>query len=162
MTEEFTELRVLKRTRKNPQDGDIFVMEPKENLFYFGKVINDSVESKNPFFKGWYLVYLYNTPSDTKEIPDNLDPNNLLIPPMVINKQGWLKGYFETIGSEIVTDEEKSIDFGFWDMTREKFYSLSGEVLKKKPEIFTGYGLISYGGIGRGIHRLLSGKPHNL
>ncbi len=47
MTEEFTELRLLKRTRKKPQDGDIFVMEPKENLFYFGKVINDSVESKN-------------------------------------------------------------------------------------------------------------------
>ncbi|GKS09259.1 hypothetical protein YDYSY3_02590 [Paenibacillus chitinolyticus] len=83
MIEEFTELRVLKRTRKNPQNGDIFVMEPKGNLFYFGKVINANVESKNPFFKGWYLVYLYNTPSDTKQIPDNLDPNNLLIPPMV-------------------------------------------------------------------------------
>lgn len=137
-------------------------MEPKENLFYFGKVINAHVESKNPFFSGWYLVYLYNIPSGTKEIPSSLDPNHLLIPPMVINKQGWLKGYFETIGSEGVTEEEKSIDYGFWDFTREKFYSLSGEVLKNNPKIFTGYGLISYGGIGRCIHRLLSGQPHNL
>ncbi|WP_405079952.1 immunity 26/phosphotriesterase HocA family protein [Paenibacillus chitinolyticus] len=162
MTEEFTELRILKRTRKSPRVGDIFVMEPKENLFYFGKVINANVVSKNPLFNGGYLIYLYNYPATTKEIPDHLSPNNLLIPPIVTNKQGWLKGYFETVGSRDATSEEKNLDYGFWHSTSEKFYSLSWDVLTEKPTQFIRNGLISYGGIGRGIHRLLSGKPHNL
>ncbi|GKS09266.1 hypothetical protein YDYSY3_02660 [Paenibacillus chitinolyticus] len=137
-------------------------MEPKENLFYFGKVVNANVESKNPFFNGGYLIYLYNYPAKTKEIPNQLDPNKLLIPPLVTNKQGWLKGYFETVGSRDVTSEEKNLDYGFWHSTSEKFYSLSWEKLKEKPSQFIRNGLISYGGIGRGIHRLLSRQPHNL
>lgn len=162
MTEEFTELHVLQPTRKNPKIGDIFVMEPKENLFYFGKVIDANVVSKNPLFNGGYLIYLYNCPAKTKEIPNQLDPNKLLIPPLVTNKQGWVKGYFETVGSSDVTSEEKNLDYGFWHSTSEKFYSLSWDVLTEKPRQFIRNGLISYGGIGRGIHRLLSGQPHNL
>ncbi|WP_372010339.1 Imm26 family immunity protein [Paenibacillus chitinolyticus] len=125
-------------------------MEPKENLFYFGKVINANVESKNPLFNGGYLVYLYNYPAKTKEIPNQLDTNRL-------------KGYFETVGSRDVTCEEKNLDYGFWHSTFEKFYSLPWEeILKEKPSQFIRNGLISYGGVGRGIHRLLSGQPHNL
>lgn len=161
-TESFTELIKMKSSRKKPVEGDIFILQPKENLFLYGKVIQANITSKIPFMDEGHLVYIYKKQSNHKVIPDVLDPNKLLFPPAVTNQLGWVKGYFETIGNQKVTTEELSINFGFWHDTSRTFYDLYGEVLKEEPSQWKGAGLTSYGGIGRAIHRIFRGEPHLL
>src|SRR5690606_22860027 len=115
VTIEFTELIAMKKSRKPPVEGDVFVIQPKENNFYFGKVIKTKIESTNQAFTGMNLIYLYNCLSHAKEIPANLDEHELLFAPTVVNFQGWLKGYFETVGNQPVTDKESCVDYGFFD-----------------------------------------------
>ncbi|XEC95216.1 hypothetical protein AB6A23_01140 [Paenibacillus tarimensis] len=50
--EPFNKLIPMKKSRKKPQEGDIFVLQPVENTFYFGKVIESDIVSKNKNFEG--------------------------------------------------------------------------------------------------------------
>ncbi|MFC5446708.1 immunity 26/phosphotriesterase HocA family protein [Paenibacillus aestuarii] len=152
----------MKSSRKKPLEGDVFILQPQDNLFMYGKVIKVNVSSKDPFVNGGNLVYIYKKQSADKIMPDVLSPNDLLFPPMVTNHQGWLKGYFEMIGNNGITEDELDVNFGFWHKTSEKFYNLHGEVLQDEPLQWTGSGLVSYGGIGRAIHRIFRGESHLL
>lgn len=161
MLTEFTELIKMKPSRKKPIEGDVFVLQPFEGVYHFGKVIKTKIKSEFPFVNGWDLVYIYSVSSDKKTMPTELNPSNLLLPPVVVNHQGWLKGYFETIGNLSVTDADKAVDFGFWHHTSEKFYNLEGTPILE-PQLWSGVGLVSYGGIGRSIHLIVKGETHLL
>lgn len=162
MSNEFTELIVMKKSRKKPVVGDVFVIQPKENHYYFGKVIETNIQGKNLNFQGMNLIYMYNCLSHDKEIPDNLDECEFLFSPTVVNFQGWLKGYFETVGNQSVTVKELNVDYGFFDdfETQDKFYNLEGERTSHKPKFLDFVGLSSYGYVGRQAHRVLFGKEY--
>lgn len=162
MATEFTELIPMKKSRKRPTVGDVFVIQPKENDFYFGKVIQTNIQGKNANFNRMNLIYMYNCLSHTKEIPDHLDRHEFIFPPTVVNFQGWLKGYFETVGNQPITEKETSIDYGFFDdyKTRDKFYNVEGERIDHEPLYKDFHGLASYGYVGRETHRVLYGKTY--
>ena len=48
-----------------------------------------------------------------------ISKEELLIAPIIVNNQPWLKGYFETIGNKKVLENEKTIDFAFWDTLKK-------------------------------------------
>ncbi|BBH19475.1 hypothetical protein Back11_08200 [Paenibacillus baekrokdamisoli] len=162
MATEFTELISMKKARKRPLECDVFVIQPKEDHYYWGKVIKTDIGGKNLNFQGMNLIYVYNCLSHTKEIPTDLDQHEFLFAPTVVNFQGWLKGYFETVGNEPVTAREASIDFGFFDdyERQDKFYNLEGERIFHKPQYTRLDGLASYGYVGRQAHRVLYGKEY--
>ncbi|MWC27055.1 immunity 26/phosphotriesterase HocA family protein [Paenibacillus sp. MMS18-CY102] len=157
MSTEFTELIAMKKSRKRPVAGDVFVIQPKESHFYFGKVIQTNIQGKNLNFVGMNLIYMYNCLSHRKEIPTNLDEHELMFAPTVVNFQGWLKGYFEKVGNQPVTVKEQNVDYGFFDdfETQDKFYNLAGEELNHRPQYARFDGLASYGYVGRQVHRVL-------
>ena len=103
-----TNLDVLKPSRAAPQRGDVFVLRLRRGPYLFGRVI--SAEAKaGPSMPGAILVYVFDTRSDTAEIPDRaaLSASRLLIAPVMINKLPWSRGYFQTIGHlEIAAGEE--------------------------------------------------------
>jgi hypothetical protein len=106
-------LIVMKKSRKKPNVGDVFAVQPEEGLYYFGKVIKTDVESKDGFINGSNLIFVYNYASDTKIPPNNLDEFKLLFPPCFIGKYLWSDGIFETIANMGVTENDRSVDFGF-------------------------------------------------
>jgi hypothetical protein len=77
----------MKTSYKDPQTGDTFVLQPSDNNYYYGKVIEAKVNSQNVMFRDMYLVYIYNI--CTYEIKIDIDLNQvpLLIAPMVVNKR---------------------------------------------------------------------------
>ncbi|MFE5321501.1 Imm26 family immunity protein [Paenibacillus sp. NPDC056579] len=89
--EKFNELLMMKSSRKRPTSGDTFVIQPMEGRYFFGRVVLTNIESKHPFFKGWNLLYIYNKSSIKKEVPPDLTQSELIIPPVIINNQGWAK-----------------------------------------------------------------------
>ena len=45
--EEFTYLIPIKKSKKAPQQGDVFVVQPFQNIFYYGKVIQTNIYIAN-------------------------------------------------------------------------------------------------------------------
>jgi hypothetical protein len=87
-----TNLRVLRASRKKPQRGDIFAIQPNDGRFLFGRVIDaDAVIGP---MAGCILIYVYRVRSHAKELPDwaELAPGNLLLAPMMTNRLPWSRG----------------------------------------------------------------------
>ncbi len=54
----FKELIAMKKSLKYPEEGDVFVLQPLKNLFYFGKVIRTNLKSTDSFINGMTLIYI--------------------------------------------------------------------------------------------------------
>lgn len=152
---EFNDLIAMKRTTKKPKEGDVFVLQPRKDIFYFGKVIETAVKSIDSFVNGMPLIYIYQYWSYEKIIPQDLDKQKFLIAPEVVNYLPWRKGYFETIGNIKVSQNEKNVEFAFWDVARHKYVDISGKEVKNKPLICGIFGLASYRGIGNEVQKAI-------
>ena len=151
----FNDLIAMKKSSKKPQEGDVFVLQPVIGKFYFGKVIQTDLKSLDSFINGMTLIYIYNYCSIEKEIPLELEKEELLIAPIIVNNQPWLKGDFETIGNKQVLENEKTIDFAFWDTLKKEYVDINGHVIKSKPQYSSIYGLGSYGVVGKEVRKAI-------
>lgn len=88
-------LRILKKTRKANELGDIFCFQVKDGEYMYGRVIRTDA-MVNVFYNG-LLVYIYDAVSNCKESVPELHKENLLIPPIITGHFMWTKGYFETV-----------------------------------------------------------------
>ncbi|MGQ7320250.1 Imm26 family immunity protein [Streptococcus suis] len=71
------------------------------------------------------------------DIPDY---DNLLIPPVIVSDDYWKKRYFYTISNIPLTEEEKSIDFGFY-----KIHFRTNFFCKENGEILISNRILNYG-----------------
>lgn len=150
----------IKVSRKKPKTGDIFVVQPIENIYYYGKVICEKNNGKYELIKDFPLIYIYNNYSTKIELPDKL--TDILVAPIITNYGPWTKGYFYTIGNIPITDEEKQMDCGFKDfpITDFKnenpfFRNIYGERIDYEPQFSTSFGLCSYKGVNFEICKAL-------
>ncbi|MCS1350870.1 immunity 26/phosphotriesterase HocA family protein [Mechercharimyces sp. CAU 1602] len=148
-------------SRKRPKRGDVFVIQPKEGIYAFGLVVRIKIPSENLMINGMSLVYVYKFLSLKKEVPKDLMSQDLLFPPQIINNQGWLKGYFQTIGFLDITEFMKR-DYGFWDITIKKIVDEEGNPINHKPKYIGDYGVGSYGSISYDVKRALDEFPELL
>ncbi|HUW28639.1 MAG TPA: Imm26 family immunity protein [Sulfuriferula sp.] len=88
-------LAVLKKTRKSPEVGDVFVMQPPDGLFLYGRVI--ATDARIGPMHNCILIYVYRPRSEQKEAVPDLLRGQFLVPPMMTNKRPWTMGYFETL-----------------------------------------------------------------
>lgn len=107
--------------RKKRQEGELFVIEPVKNKFFFAKVIRTKISIDDPVMNGGHLVYVFNWTDNPMDIPEYLDPHNLAIPPQIIDNGGWKNGKFQSVGFKRVSKEESELNYGFWDIKTEKF-----------------------------------------
>lgn len=92
-------------TRKRPRPGDIFIQRlVSSGLYIPGLVVKEKVGYASKFI----LLYFANVLSEkrTSQVGVEAFKDNLLIPPLITNKQGWLKGYFETIEHAKVAESD--------------------------------------------------------
>jgi len=163
MLDEFTELIAIDKSTTPPADGDIFVVQPKHNYYYFGKVIMTNIQGLNLNFKGMNLIFMYNYHSARMEAPQQLDQSKLLLAPTVVSASSWKHGYFKTIGNQAVTKAELNVDFGFFDNYDKKdaYYNVEGELLDHIPRFSDFNGLSSFRSIGKEMHSILYGKKYH-
>lgn len=132
---------------KKRQEGEIFVIEPVKNKFFFAKMIRTKIPIDDPVMNGGHLVYVFNMTDNPMVIPEYLDPHNLAIPPQIIDNDGWKHGKFQSVGFKRVTTEERDLKYGFWDIKTEKFVNEEGKELSEHPNTYSDFGLSSYGSI---------------
>ena len=88
-------LSVLKRSRRAPNVGDIFVLLAADHLYLYGRVIATDVNAGG--FPGSNLVYIYSPRSRIKHSVPVLQRGQLLVAPIMTNNLPWTRGYFELI-----------------------------------------------------------------
>ncbi len=88
-------LAVLKKTRRAPKAGDVFVMLPPDGLYLHGCVISTTADAG--FSSPCNLIYVYRFRTREKTPVPELVPKQLLVLPMMTNNLPWTRGYFESL-----------------------------------------------------------------
>jgi immunity protein 26 of polymorphic toxin system len=93
-------LRLLRPSRTKLRPGDLFALSPLDDLFLFGRVI--STEATVGPISGLNLIYIYNVKRTSADPPhrDTLTADRLLVPPMMINRLPWSRGYFTNVAHD--------------------------------------------------------------
>jgi len=146
--------------RRKRREGEIFIIEPVKNKFYFAKVIKTKIPIDDPIMNEGHLVYVYNQTDTPMNIPEYLDPNNLVIPPQIVDNKGWKRGYFQTIGFKEVTNQEREFNYGFWDIKTNKFVNEEGKELNQVPNMYSFFCISSYGSITQELKEELGLSYH--
>ena len=146
------QLDVIKRKRIIPQKGDVFLVNPKESLYFFGVVVNDNVNNING--DGLYVAMIFRNKAESL-IDTNFvaDYKNLLIAPSIIGKEYWTKGYFYNI--ELKAETFQDIEYGFYSIAQEKYLNEYGKEVFKVPHLFGNFGVKTISGIAYQINKEL-------
>lgn len=133
-------MRPLKRSRKKPRPGDVFVVSYPVG-YLFGRVV--ATELSQPMPKSC-LIYIYNVTS-TEPTPDReqLTPDNLLVPPQFTSPAMWHIGLAETIDHWPLEPNDLLPQHCFERVPGGKFVDENGEVIPRRVEPCGLFGLNS-------------------
>lgn len=152
--QDFTQyqLNIIKRRRIIPKKGDVFLVNPKEPLYFFGIVINDNIKNING--EGLYVIMIFK--DRAKSLDDtnfNLDYEKLLIEPSIVGKEYWTRGYFYNTG--ITLELLPPIDYGFYSVGKQKYFDEYGNEIFKEPYLLGTFGVATISGIAYEINKEL-------
>jgi hypothetical protein len=151
-------LSVQRKTRRAPEVGDIFVMQLPDGQFLFGRVVDTNA---NPLgVGGAVLIYIYRVRAAAKTPAPELLRGQLLVPPMMTNKQPWTKGYFEHVENRPLSVMDRLPQHCFKD-TRGWYFDERSRRLPGAVEPVGDWGLHSFRTIDDEISRAL-GIPLSL
>lgn len=161
------QLRLIKKTKTELRDGDVFVLSPRENIFFYGKVLKANINNieKDTFVHGKNIVFIFNNKT-TKPIIDDFKPDysQLLIRPAIVDSSYWNKGLFYTVGNVGVSDYEKDLNYGFYKIgiNSNLYCKVDGTILGSKHQILGVFGISAITGIASHIENELIINPELL
>lgn len=91
-------------SRKAVRAGDVFTLHLADGRYLFGRVVAADLPREEAPTPGANLVYVYRAQADepTPDL-DRLRPDDLLLPPLFINRLPWSRGYFRTVAHRDLT-----------------------------------------------------------
>ena len=145
------QVKILKRKRIIPQKGDIFVVNPKEGMYYCGVVVNAGDEISDTYSA---VVFILDKEYESMDIDvKDLELENLLYYPEIVDKGYWSRGYFYNIGKQIEIPNE--LDYGFYDVVDEYYVDEYGNRILKCPKLLGIDGVATGTGVAYKINREL-------
>lgn len=146
------QLQVIKRKRIYPEIGDIFTINPKDNIHFKGIVINNHIDNMNG--EDLLLILIFKQNVDIyKSIRNGVKEDELLIPPQIVGKEYWTRGYFYNI--DHYGEMFKVENYGFYSIGKGQFLDEYGKELVKQPDLLGTYGVATISGVARKINREL-------
>lgn len=148
---------ILRRSRRQPQEGDIFVYKMKGRPYGFGRVIR--LNTRLGWFGAVTLIYVYDVFSEDKNTVPALSPRRLLIPPLGTNRRPWTMGYFETVETRPLTRKDVLSVHCFKDLTCGCYRDEYGKVLSRRSNPCGDFALDSFRTIDAQISLALGIEP---
>jgi hypothetical protein len=145
-------MRVLKKSRKAPKPGDIFVFQARDGEYGFGRVISTTADAG--FFADCNLIYIYRCFSDTRDVVPSLKKDGQLLPPLMTNRLPWSRGYFETVANVPLTKDEALPQHCFKDI-RGRYFDEHRRLLRRRSEPCGDAGLHSFRTIDDAVSKAL-------
>lgn len=146
------QLQVIKRKRIYPEIGDIFKINPINDIYLHGVVLNNHIYSING--DDLLLILIFKQDIDIKQsIGNGVTEDELLLPPQIVGKEYWSRGYFYNIDRY---DELPNIeDYGFYSVGKAKFFDEYGNELLNQPRLLGTFGVTTISGIAKKINQEL-------
>ena len=145
------QVKIIKRKRIIPQKGDVFVVSPREGAYYSGVVISAGIEISDTYSS---VVFILDKEYESMDIDvAELDLENLLFYPQIVDKGYWSRGYFYNIGKQIEIPNE--LDYGFYNVVDEYYVDEYGNRILKCPKLLGIYGVATGTGVAYKINREL-------
>lgn len=146
------QLQVIKRKRVYPQIGDLFKIKPKDDIILYGIVINNHINNING--DDLLLVVIFKPEENIRTIlQDGVKKEHLLIPPQIVGKEYWTRGYFYNI--DYVDNVNNMETYGFYSVGKGKFFDEYGKDLAYEPQLLGTYGVATISGVARKINQEL-------
>ena len=124
------QVKILKRKRIIPQKGDVFVVSPREGVYYCGVVVNAGDGISDTYSA---VVFILDKEYESMDIDvAELDLENLLFYPQIVDKGYWSRGYFYNIGKQIEIPNE--LDYGFYDVVDEYYVDEYGNRIMRETD----------------------------
>lgn len=161
------ELLVIKKMKKvDIQEGDIFVLSIRENLYFYGRVLKTDIKvNRDSWYNGKQTIVIFQCKSREISLDSFiLDYENLLVNPSIVDKSNWQKGYFYTIGNIPISQKDKKVDYGFFKsgipgIKHGYFCTEEGVKLGHFPKFYSRYAILTTGGIASQIEKEIIVNP---
>lgn len=146
------QLQVIKRKRLYPEIGDIFKVNPRDDIYFYGVVLNNHIHNING--DDLLLVLIFKQNIDIKgSIINGVKEDDLLLPPQIIGKEYWTRGFFYNVEHY---DEILNVkNYGFYSIGKGEFVDEYGKELANQPKLLGTYGVAAISGIARKINQEL-------
>ncbi len=128
-------------------------MLPPGGRYLYGRVI--STQAKIGPMAECILIYVYKAMSAEKNHVPELQPNRLLVPPMLTNRLPWSRGYFEFLRRDELRQEDQLAQHCFYDSIFNQYLDESNNVLPGPVEPVGVHGLHSFRTIDDEISKAL-------
>lgn len=152
------QLKVIKKSKPKIKEGDIFVLSPIENVYFYGKVLKANINhiSNDTFVQDKHLVFIFKNKTISQNI-DGFNPNysKLLIRPTIVDVSYWNKGFFFNVGNTQILEMEKKLDYGFLKIgfKANTYCKEDGTALDRKPEILGIFGVSTITGVASKVQK---------
>lgn len=158
------QLKVIKKTKQEIKDGDVFILSPRDNIYFYGKVLKANIShiSNDIFVQGKHLVFIFKNKSKNPSIDEfSTDYSELLIRPTIVDISYWNKGLFFNVGNIPITEAEKGMDYGFLKIgiKSNTYYKEDGTVMNNKPEMLGIFGISTITGVASKVEQQLIINP---
>ena len=103
-----TNLAITKRSRREPQVGDVVAMRLEGRGWLLGRVI--STTARIGPWGGWdgaILLYVFGPVQEHPTVPESLSVDHLLIAPVLLDRSLWRAGYIVFLENREIKDGEK-------------------------------------------------------
>lgn len=147
MTWKEYQLNVIKKTKTMPRKGDVFLVSPISNCFFWGVVVQEQVyhmEDEN----FWLVFILKDKTLDVSANVPRLNLENLLIEPAMVAKFFWTSGVFFNVGKIEIPSE---LDYGFYRIGKG-YVDEYGRPLEREPKLLGTYGVSTKEGLAYEIN----------
>ncbi len=137
-------LNLVEKSKKNLNDGDVFIVQPLKDVYFYGKVLRANVDHFDKLSKcnNKSVVVIFNiryNKSDNENL--NFNYENILVEPCFVEDFVWKADLFRVLYNKELTGEEKRLDYGFYNnfLIREggNLVDFKGERLLKKPKFIS-------------------------
>ena len=143
------QLNVIKRKRPGLSRGDIFVLNPFDDIYFYGLVLNADIDVR-PLGKNLVTVCILKKYThginETFEI-SRITETDILLTPRIISKAYWINGYFYNIGRTL--EDGFTLDYGFYDIGEKCYLDEYGTISEQTPALINGFGITTMTGIVR-------------
>lgn len=149
-------LQVIRPSRRQVLQGDVFALHLLGGPFVYGRVISIAAKWSLVNAPPAILYYVYRAQSSALGVPDrgDLRPQNLLLPPGFINRLGWSHGYFVTVAN-FPLESDDLLPMHVFKNNRGGVFNEYGEAVAKPIGPVGEQGLSSYNYLGYEVRRAL-------
>ena len=146
------QLNVIKKGRPKISRGDIFALNPFEDIYFYGVVLNAGIDNRT-LGEDLYVIGIlkkYTVGMNRQVEFKNVENGDLLLRPQIITKTYWSNGMLYNIGLNIA--EKISVDYGFYSIASRCFVDEYSEKIADVPKHADDFCLTTMTGISYEIN----------